>query len=107
MVARRRLHFKEGKSNIICSKLSREVTARRVERQDIMQQSFSFTMTNRTRAMQQHTINSGKQDKHNQLNIDVRTDREEQKKRAIYTQSKKRELNETGENDYRDRDTLK
>lgn len=95
MVARRKLHFKEGKSNIICSKLSQEVTARRVDIQDIMQQSFSFIMTNRTGAVQQQRINSGKQDKHNQLNIDVRMDRDERKKKAIYTQSKQRELNET------------
>jgi len=60
MVARRILHFKEGKSNIICSELSQEVTARGVERQYLMQQSFSFIMTNR---MQQRRKNSGQQDK--------------------------------------------
>lgn len=68
MVARRRLHFKEGKSNIIYFKLSQEVAAVVL---------FHNNKSRRTGATQQHRINSGEQDKHNQLYTDVRMDRNE------------------------------
>lgn len=77
MVARRRLHFKEGKSNIIYFKLSQEVAASREGGSNAAVSFFHNNKSRRTGAMHQHSINSGEQDKRNQLYIDVRTDRDE------------------------------